>query len=148
MMKKLYKWDLIHYFNQLKWIVLGTLFIVGLSEVFKIFMDKNLVWALFYQTAFIISIIGIIMSAVYAFFSIFQRYYHTILKDEAYFTHTLPIKKGNILLSKVLSGFTLLILILLFTVGLFIIIDVIDIQGFLELRQVDEAMFQTIVLSL
>ena len=134
MMKKLYKWDLIHYFGQLKWIFLGTLFVTVLSVIFKRLAEINFVWAMFHQTAFIISIVGILIGLVYSFFSIFQRYYHTILKDEAYFTHTLPISKGKILLSKVLSGFTLFLLAIIVTVGLLIWIDVINVTAIFRFK--------------
>src|SRR5690606_41080769 len=95
MMKKLYKWDLIHFFNQLKWIVLGTFFVTILAVVFEALMDINFVWAFFYQTAFLISVVGIVVSLVYGFFIVLQRFYQSVLKDEGYFTHTLPISKGK-----------------------------------------------------
>jgi len=148
MMKKLYKWDLIHYFGQLKWIFLGTLFVTILSVVFDMLSEINFVWAMFHQTAFIISIVGILIGLAYAFFSIFQRYYHTILKDEAYFTHTLPLSKGKILLTKVLSGFTLFLLAIIVAVSLLIWIDVINVQQFLDLRQLDSNLFNMSILSI
>ena len=148
MMKKLYKWDLIHYFNQLKWVVIGTLFVTVLTVLFKILMGVNFVWEFFYQTTFIISIASIIISSVYAFFVILQRYYHSILKDEAYFTHTLPISKGKILLSKICSGFTLFLLTILTALGLLIWIGVINVELFLSLRDLDERLFTMSLLSI
>lgn len=148
MMKKLYKWDLIHFFNQLKWIVLGTLFVTILAVIFEALMDINFVWAFFYQTAFLISVVGIVVSLVYGFFVVLQRFYQSVLKDEGYFTHTLPISKGKILLAKVLSGFTLFTFSLLFAVGLLIWIKVINVEEFLALRDLDVNMFNMIIISI
>lgn len=148
MMKKLYKWDLIHYFNQLKWIFLGTVFITAVTYVFGFFKDINFIWGSFYQTTFIMSIIGIILGLIYAFFAIFQRFYHSVLKDEAYFTHTLPISKTKILLSKVLSGFSLFFVALIVALGLFIWLDVINLETFFALRDTDSALFNMSILSI
>lgn len=148
MMKKLYKWDLIHYIGQLKWIYLATLFLTVLSIIFKIFSDDNLIFGMFYQTTYIVSIVGVLGSLLYTFFSIFQRYYQTILKDEAYFTHTLPISKGRILLSKVLSAFSLFIFSLLVSVGLLHWLEVINLEEVFALRDLDSNMFNMMVLSI
>jgi len=148
MMKKLYKWDLIHYIGQLKWLYLGTLFLTVLSIIFKSFSDENLIFGMFYQTTYIVSIVGVLGCLLYTFFSIFQRYYQTILKDEAYFTHTLPISKGRILLSKILSGFSLFIFSLVISVGFLNWLEVINIKEIFELRNLDANMFNMMILSI
>ncbi|WIF88829.1 hypothetical protein [Acholeplasma laidlawii] len=148
MMKKLYKWDLIHYFNQLKWVFLGTLFVTALAAIFKTFSDTNIILGSLYNTAFIMSIAGIIIGLVYSFFAIFQRYYNTILKDEAYFTHTLPISKGKILLSKVLSGFSLFLIAILVAAALLIWIDVINLKELFSLQSIDQGLFWMTILSI
>src|SRR5690554_8217968 len=93
MMKKLYKWDLIHFFNQLKWIVLGTLFVTILAVVFEALMDINFVWAFFYQTAFLISVVGMVVGLVYGFFVVLKRFYKSVLKVKVYFTIRFLISK-------------------------------------------------------
>jgi len=148
MMKKLYKWDLIHYIGQLKWLYLGTLFLTVLSIIFKTFSTENLIFGMFYQTTYIVSIVGVLGCLLYTFFSIFQRYYQTILKDEAYFTHTLPISKGRILLSKVLSAFSLFIFSLVISVGFLNWLEVINIKEIFELRNLDANMFNMMLLSI
>lgn len=148
MMKKLYKWDLIHFFNQLKWVFLATLFVTALAAIFKTFSDTNIILGSLYNTAFIMSIAGIIIGLVYSFFAIFQRYYNTILKDEAYFTHTLPISKGKILLSKVLSGFSLFLIAILVAAALLIWIDVINLKELFSLQSIDQGLFWMTILSI
>lgn len=148
MMKKLYKWDLIHFFNQLKWVFFGTIFVTALAAIFKTFSDTNIIWGSLYNTAFIVSIAGIIIGLVYSFFAIFQRYYNTILKDEAYFTHTLPISKGKILLSKVLSGFSLFLIAILVAAALLIWIDVINLKELFSLQSIDQGLFWMTILSI
>lgn len=148
MMKKLYKWDLIHYIGQLKWIYLATLFLTVLSVIFKTFSTENIIFGMFYQTTYIVSIVGVFGCLLYTFFSIFQRYYQTILKDEAYFTHTLPISKGRILLSKILSGFSLFVFSLLLSVGLLHWLEVININEFLEIRNLDQNIFNMMIVTI
>ena len=94
------------------------------------------------------SIAGIIIGLVYSFFAIFQRYYNTILKDEAYFTHTLPISKGKILLSKVLSGFSLFLIAILLAAALLIWIDVINLKELFSLQSIDQGLFWMTILSI
>ena len=148
MMKKLYKWDLIHYIGQLKGIYLATIFLTILSVIFETFSTENFIFGMFYQTTYIVSIVGVLGCLLYTFFSIFQRYYQTILKDEAYFTHTLPISKGRILLSKVLSGFTVFILSLLIGVALLHWLSVININEFFEFRSLDPSIFNMMLISI
>lgn len=148
MMKKLFKWDLIHFFHQLKWVFLGIVFVTALAAIFKTLSDSNMIWGTLYNTAFVVSIAGIIIGLVYSFFAIFQRYYNTILKDEAYFTHTLPITKGKILLSKVLSGFTVFLISILVALALLVWMDVINIKALLDLRSIDQGLFSMTILSI
>ncbi len=146
-MKKLYKWDLISYFNQLKWLFVSTLFLSLVSFIAKQFIDDNFIWTFLYQPVYIMSIVGIIALSVYSYFSIFQRYYQTMFKDEAYFTHTLPLSKTRILISKMLSAFTLLIILIMIVGGLLILLEIINIKQFWDLRLIDQNLFNISLFS-
>lgn len=50
---------------------------------------------------FIILIVAIIL---YTFFISIKRFYQTTLKDEGYLTHTLPVKRSNIILSQTIAS--------------------------------------------
>src|SRR5690554_2768337 len=106
MMRKLYKWDILYYFDKLKWPLLGMILLSFTSYIFKTFIDQNPAISFIYQTTFILSLLSVIGVMVYSFFMIFIRFYHSMFKDEGYFTHTLPISKVRILLSKILAAFS------------------------------------------
>ncbi len=147
MMKHLYKWDLIYYFNQLKWLLISSIFVTAVSYLFKEFGSDNIVFSFLYQTTFIISIVVVIVLLVYAYFSILQRYFKTMHKDEGYFTHTLPISKTKILVAKMLSGFSVFMLVVLIGLGLFMWLKVIDIDQLKMFYELDPTGFNMILLS-
>lgn len=51
-----------------------------------------------------LAIIGIVVFAVFSTVMIFIRYYKNLFTDEGYLTFTLPVKRSNILNSKVISA--------------------------------------------
>ena len=72
-------------------------------------------------TLTILYIMLIFGSFIYTFIVSIKRFYTNILKDEGYLTNTLPVKKSNIVLSKILnSGIFLIITILIIILALII----------------------------
>lgn len=58
----------------------------------------------------IILVLLLIGTLFFTFIIQIKRFYQNILKDEGYLTNTLPVKKSNIILSKLLSSFIFFIL--------------------------------------
>lgn len=138
---------MIYYFNQLKWFLIGSVFVTCVSYLFKTFGTNNFVFDFLYQTTFIISIVVVIVLLVYAYFSILQRYFKTMHKDEGYFTHTLPLDKIKILTAKMLAGFSVFLAVVLIGIGLFIWLDVINIEQLRMLNEIEPMAFNMLLLS-
>lgn len=109
MLKKLLKYDIKETSKNLLpfyGIVVLLSILVRLSEFIKeqfpITSFINAMTLLF----FIIAIIAIIF---YTFFVAIRRFYQTVLKDEGYLTNTLPVKRSNIILSKIITALIFII---------------------------------------
>lgn len=77
-------------------------------------------------------IITMVASFIYTFFIAIKRYYNNMLKDEGYLTHTLPVKKWELLLSKIIVSAIFLCVVIAITILVLLI-------GFYE-----EGLFDTI----
>src|SRR5690606_14193365 len=141
MMKKLFKWDLIYYFNQMKWMLIGTLLIGLTTYLFMILKESNPAIDYLYSTTLTITLIGIFAIIVYSYFLVLRRFYTSVLKDEGYFTHTLPVSKTKIILAKYLAG--VLMFLLMFGVGLLFmfLLKIIDWEELMMLNDLSLDMF-------
>lgn len=61
---------------------------------------------------YILTLIGIFL---YTFIVSIKRFYNNMLKDEGYLTHTLPVKKWQLLLSKIIVSFIFLVITVIIT---------------------------------
>ncbi len=105
MFKKLLKYDLKFMLRQ-ESILMGALIICAcLVRLFDFINQKINYFALNILNVGLnfTFIILLIMVLVYVFISGIRRYYRNVLSDEGYLTHTLPVKKSTILLSKLIS---------------------------------------------
>ena len=103
MLKYLMKYDLKKMYKLLKWLYILSVVLAGITRLLSIWNDVQ-----------IIKIIGMVFSAftytaiintiVNTFIHILMRFAHNFYKDESYLTHTLPVKKSDLILSKFLSS--------------------------------------------
>ena len=103
MLKYLMKYDLKKMYKLLKWLYILSVVLAGITRLLSIWNNVQ-----------IIKIIGIVFSAltytaiintvVNTFIHILLRFAHNFYKDESYLTHTLPVKKNDLILSKFLSS--------------------------------------------
>lgn len=147
MMKKLFKWDLIYYFNQMKWMLIGTIFLGLTTYLFMILKESNVAVDYLYNTTLTFTVIGIVAIIVYAYFLVLRRYYTSVLKDEGYFTHTLPISKTKIILAKYLAG--VLMFLLMFGVGLLFmfLLKIINWDELMMLNDLSKDMFGYLIFT-
>lgn len=66
-------------------------------------------------------VITMIASFIYTFFVAIKRYYNNMLKDEGYLTHTLPVKKWKLLLSKIIVSAIFLCIVIAITIFVLLI---------------------------
>ena len=135
MLGKLFKHELIDLFRKT---ILYFSIVIGLSILVFIFgkLSENYIFFGFVNQLFLIgyflSIAGIL---IYSIFYPVTRYYKSMLKDEGYLTHTLPVTKGQLLFSKLVSAFILFFVsLIVFAVSFLILIGtLVPIDEFITL---------------
>lgn len=128
MMKKLFKWEFIYFYKQLKWIVVGVIMLAFVTYLFDLLKEAEPITASIHQTTWFISIVGIVALPLFTYFISITRYYRHVLKDEGYLTHTLPVSKSQIIISKTIVSYLTFILVLALSIMLAIWIKVIDLE--------------------
>lgn len=102
MLGKLLKYDL-------KWIYKLVVIYYGLALVFAIigrllsFIDNSFIFDVISKISCGVSVSMIFSLLINNIIRIWVRYIHNVYKDESYLTHTLPVAKGEIYLSKVFA---------------------------------------------
>lgn len=135
MLGKLFKHELIDLFRKT---ILYFSIVIGLSILVFLFgeLAENYLFFGFVNQLFIvgyfISIAGIM---IYSIFYPVTRYYKSMLKDEGYLTHTLPVTKGQLLFTKLVSAFILFFVSLIVFAGSFLIFisTLVPIDEFINL---------------
>ncbi len=135
MMRKLFKWEFIYFYKQLKWVVVGVLSLALLTYLFDLLKTEQATFGSIHQATWFLSIIGIIILPVYTYFAAITRFYKHVLKDEGYLTHTLPVNKSQILISKTGASYIVFLLALTISLLLGVWIKVIDVDFFLSLYE-------------
>ena len=103
MLRKLLKYDL-------KWIYKLIVIYYGLALVFAVIgrglslIDNSLVFDVISKISCGTSVAMMFNILINNIIRIWVRYINNVYKDESYLTHTLPVTKSEIYLSKVLSG--------------------------------------------
>ena len=103
MLGKLLKYDL-------KWIYKVVAVFYILAFIFSIigrglsFIENSLVFNITAQIAFSFAISMLVSSLINCLMRLWARFIRNLYKDESYLTHTLPIERKTIYLSKVLSA--------------------------------------------
>lgn len=108
MLGKMLKYDIKDYSKSILPICLMLFIISIVTRIFSLLENnieslKTMFSILFGISTFIFCIV-IIISFVYCFFISIRNYYKKVLKEEGYLTHTLPIKKGSIISSQIISS--------------------------------------------
>lgn len=102
MLGKLLKYDL-------KWVYKIVVIYYGLALVFAIigrllsFIDNSFIFDVISKISCGVSVAMIFNILINSIIRIWVRYIHNVYKDESYLTHTLPVTKGEIYLSKVFA---------------------------------------------
>lgn len=100
--------------------LLGAVYIIsplfqGLFQSKTYELNQNPVWVMFSITIFMGGLFLYAMAIVAAIFGMMLylgiRFYKTMYTDEGYLTHTLPVKPGQLLMSKLLVGTVWMMLI-------------------------------------
>lgn len=110
MLGKIFKYDIKWLFKKLAPFygisIVLALIIRGIKELAINFSIFNTLYILMSA----VFIIGLIALVFYTFFLIISRYYKNMFRDESYLTHTLPVKKSSLFISKVLSSIIFMVL--------------------------------------
>ncbi len=121
MLGKVLKYDLkwmAKYLIPLYIIILAGSFVIRALDLLQNQFDFI---AVFYGIMSVIFVMTLIVGFVYMAFMNIKRYLDNLFKDEGYLTHTLPVKKGTLLLSKLLTvTITFISTIVVFMLSIFI----------------------------
>ena len=149
MLGKLLKYDL-------KWIykVVGIFYI--LSLIFSVIgralneIENSLVFSITAKISFGIAISMMINSLVNCLLRLWARFIRNLYKDESYLTHTLPVKKKDIYVSKVLTALiTILTTTVVILVSLFICYySEVNMETLKALLELAASTYNTTVLNL
>ena len=149
MLGKLLKYDL-------KWVykVVGVFYI--LSVVFSIIgrvlneIENSLVFSITAQITYGIAISMMINSLINCLMRLWARFLKNLYKDESYLTHTLPVEKRHIYVSKVLTAFTTIFTtITVILLCLFICYySEVNMEGLKNVLEIAASTYNTTVLNL
>lgn len=104
MLRKLMKYDLKEIFKSLVPVYVAGLLLAVISRLFDVLTNQ---WTAFQVPGgFVLTffIIAMIATPILTFIIGVMRYYKTMVKDEGYLTHTLPVKKTTLINSKIISS--------------------------------------------
>lgn len=110
MLGKVLKYDIKSIFGSVKQVYLILFVISIISRIVSELAKKIEIFSYILPTIYVGFIIFIMFSLFYTFIIIIKRFYTNLFKDEAYLTHTLPVKKITLLNSKILSSFLYIII--------------------------------------
>lgn len=119
MLGKLLKYDLKSMGKSLLPLYIGLIGMAVILRLLSLGAEQLAVLDIIYNFMMIFFILLEIGAIFYTFFVAIKRYYKNLYSDEEYLTHTLPVTKGNILVSKVITPllyFILTIIIMLLSI--------------------------------
>lgn len=103
MLGKLIKYDL-------KWVYKVLIAFYALSFIFSVisrglsYIENSIVFSVAFSISISITISMMVSSIINCVMRLWIRFYRNIYKDEAYLTHTLPVSKNKIFMSKVICA--------------------------------------------
>ena len=108
MLKYLMKYDLKKMLKLLKWFYVIAIVLAGISRLLSIWNNVQIIKIIsMVFSGFTYSAIANIL--INTFIHILMRFSHSFYKDESYLTHTLPVKKDSLILSKYLSALIVIV---------------------------------------
>lgn len=110
MLSKLLKYDFKSLLKSLIPIYLIGLFIAVFNFLFQKLASKIVILELPSVLILFLWVVIIIGIPLVTFFISISKYYNNIIKDEGYLTHTLPVKKNQLIMSKLISSVLVMIL--------------------------------------
>lgn len=118
MLTKLLKYDFKSLFKSLLPIYLIAVLVALLTRLFNMAADS--ISVLQYPSAIIsgLTILLIIGIPFATFIFSIVKYYNNMVKDEGYLTHTLPVKKGSLVISKLITATSAIIISLLVSISI------------------------------
>ena len=105
MINKILKYDLKSLYKVLIPDYIILIIIAILTKVFGILKDTTSIFSIPYSMILFLFIIALIVAFVHTFFVAIIRFYKNMLRDESYLTHTLPVEKKSLVISKLISSF-------------------------------------------
>lgn len=110
MLSKLLKYEFKNTYKTLSLIYLISISIAIITRIFNFISDKVTFLKVIVGFIDLLAILVIISLPIMTFIYTIFRYYKTMVKDEGYLTHTLPVSKNSLVLSKLIVSVTSLIL--------------------------------------
>ena len=110
MLSKLLKYELKNTYKTLSLIYLISISIAIVTRIFNFIGAKYTFLKVIVGFIDLLAILVIISLPIITFIYTIFRYYKTMVKDEGYLTHTLPVSKNSLVLSKLIVSVTSLII--------------------------------------
>lgn len=109
MLGKLLKYELKHTARYIVMIIIGLLVVTPVSALYVRFYtnwdysgDIHMIFTMLFASLIIIYAITLIGAGILTMVLLVQRFYKSTVSGEGYLTHTLPVSKSNIIISKLL----------------------------------------------
>ena len=100
MLGKLLKYDLKYMNKSILPLCLASIIMSAISRLFYELMDVSIIFTILYWMSIIVSNTLIANVLVHTFIRIIMRFRNNLYGDESYLTHTLPVKRRQLFLSK------------------------------------------------
>lgn len=143
MLKKLLKYDLLYLFKKTFYCFIVALGLSILLLIVRNLPDFDFINIVQGSTMFLF-VVCLIAFPIFGLIISITRYNKNMLSDEGYLTHTLPVKKSSLLLSKLISNFIFLAAIIL-TIVLSIFLAYADFNLFGRFINEIEEMFDVVI---
>ncbi len=105
MVKKLFKYEFIHYMRALLPFELILLIVASFSRIIQIFDDGSQTYNIIFGSSTVMYGIAIVLCLVMCFVSAITRYYKNLFTAEGYLTMTLPVTENQHLFVKWITAF-------------------------------------------
>jgi hypothetical protein len=100
MLGKLLKYDFKFMAKSTMFVYILTLLLAVVIKVIDLLKDKISILVFMQSLTILLFVIALFATFLYTFFVAVKYFYNNMLKDEGYLTHTLPVEKSKLLLSK------------------------------------------------
>lgn len=128
MLNKILKYDLKRMGKSLLPLYAGLIILALVLKTMDFITNNFSAFKFAYNIMFIFFIIAIIGGLFYTFSISIIHYYKNLYSDEGYLTHTLPVSKSNLLISKILSSIMYIIVSVIIS-----LISLIIVLGYNEI---------------